>query len=82
MKRVVERWRRRLCQQCKDRPARYARRGRVKRRRDHDLCFRCFRSLVASLRPVHPRRVRLTDSASLASRANASGTSSGTEVST
>jgi len=57
MKRIVERWRRRLCQQCKDRPARYARRGRVRRRRDHDLCFRCFRSLLASVRRVPPRRV-------------------------
>jgi len=57
MKRIVERWRRRLCQQCQDRRARYSRRGRVRRRRDHDLCFRCYRSLLASVRRVPPRRV-------------------------
>jgi hypothetical protein len=34
----------RLCRQCKKRPARFEYRGLVKSDRQHDLCLECFRS--------------------------------------
>ena len=36
--------RRKLCQSCRDRKARFRYRGVVKADRDHTLCFECFRS--------------------------------------
>lgn len=38
---------RRLCIECRKREAKFiAPNGRVKRDRDHELCFQCFRALV------------------------------------
>ena len=34
----------RLCQECRDRAARFRYRGTVRADRDHTLCFECFRS--------------------------------------
>lgn len=38
---------RRLCQLCRQRPARFRYKGRVKRDRDHDICFQCYRRLIS-----------------------------------
>ena len=35
---------RQMCQQCRDRKARFQYRGHVKADRDHSLCFECYRS--------------------------------------
>jgi hypothetical protein len=35
---------RQMCQQCRDRKARFQYRGHVKVDRDHTLCFECYRS--------------------------------------
>ncbi|MBM3779961.1 MAG: hypothetical protein FJW23_17280 [Acidimicrobiia bacterium] len=35
---------RRLCQDCRDRKARFRHRGAVRADRDHTLCFQCFRA--------------------------------------
>lgn len=44
---------RRLCRICGKHPAKYwARGGRVRSRRDHDVCFECHRALVNWLRQV------------------------------
>ncbi len=37
-----------LCLGCAERRSRFCSRGRVKRDADHDLCFRCFRSVMDS----------------------------------
>ncbi len=39
-----------LCRRCGQARARFTYRGRVKARRDHDVCPRCFRTLAAGLR--------------------------------
>ncbi len=41
---------RHLCAGCKEQPARFQFRGRVRADRDHNLCFRCFRAEVNRLR--------------------------------
>jgi hypothetical protein len=35
---------RQMCQQCRDRKARFQYRGHVRADRDHSLCFECYRS--------------------------------------
>jgi hypothetical protein len=35
---------RRLCEQCRDRKAKFQYRGSVRADRDHTLCFQCFRA--------------------------------------
>jgi|MudIll2142460700_1097286.scaffolds.fasta_scaffold317619_2 hypothetical protein len=46
MRRELIRPGRHACRQCGRRHARFAYRGVVKWDREHELCFRCFRSLV------------------------------------
>ena len=46
MKETLVRPRRHACRQCGCRHARFAYRGAVKWDRFHELCFRCYRSLV------------------------------------
>jgi hypothetical protein len=46
MKQALVRRGRHACRQCGRRHARFAYRGVVKWDRSHELCFRCFRSLV------------------------------------
>ena len=41
---------RRFCAGCNERRARFRYRGKVKRDKDHTLCFACFRSQTDSLR--------------------------------
>lgn len=41
---------RHLCAGCKQQPARFQYRGRVRADRDHNLCFRCYRAEVDRLR--------------------------------
>ena len=56
---------RHVCAGCKEQPARFQFRGRVRADRDHNLCFRCYRAEVNRLRarrmavvaPVHARLV-------------------------
>jgi hypothetical protein len=38
-----------VCKRCGQARARFTYRGRVKARRDHDLCQRCYRTLKAGL---------------------------------
>ncbi len=44
----------RLCVACHQRPARFQYRGVVKADRSHTLCFRCYRSVIDSIRNVEP----------------------------
>jgi len=37
---------RHLCAGCREQPARFRYRGRVRADRDHNLCFRCYRAEV------------------------------------
>jgi hypothetical protein len=41
---------RHTCRRCEAHPARFRYRGEVRADRDHELCFRCFRSVVNRLR--------------------------------
>jgi hypothetical protein len=41
---------RHTCRACRLHPAKFRFRGDVRADRDHELCFRCFRSMVNSLR--------------------------------
>ncbi len=43
-----------LCVACHERPARFQYRGVVKADRTHTLCFRCYRSMMDSIRNVEP----------------------------
>ena len=43
-----------LCAACHERPARFQYRGLVKADRTHTLCFRCYRSVMDSIRNVEP----------------------------
>ncbi len=43
-----------LCVACNERPARFQYRGVVKADQTHTLCFRCYRSMVDSIRNVEP----------------------------
>ena len=46
MKQSLIRVRRHVCRQCRCRHARFAYRGAVRWDRFHELCFRCYRSVV------------------------------------
>ncbi len=41
---------RHTCRTCEAQPARFRFRGEVRADRDHELCFRCYRATVNSLR--------------------------------
>jgi hypothetical protein len=42
----------RQCRLCHSRPAKFRFQGKVKRDKDHELCFQCFRSVTSSNRAV------------------------------
>ncbi len=46
---------RRMCVECRTRPARYRYRGHVRRDRSHVLCFQCYRAVRDSQRLAQPR---------------------------
>ena len=53
----------RMCRNCRKRPALYRSSakhsdGRVRSDKDHDLCFRCFRSLANALEARNLRRAK------------------------
>jgi hypothetical protein len=41
---------RHTCRACEAHPAKFRYRGEVRADRDHELCFRCFRAVINSLR--------------------------------
>ena len=55
--RLYRRWSR-LCVECREQPARFKYRGRVRADRDHTLCFRCFRAERDRQRAVRDFRSR------------------------
>ncbi len=55
--RLYRRWSR-LCVECREQPARFKYRGRVRADRDHTLCFRCFRAERDRQRAVRGFRSR------------------------
>lgn len=63
---------RRTCQVCQQRPAKFAYRGHVKRDRQHELCFACYRALTDSHRLAHPLPFTLNLAPAAHGRAHAS----------
>jgi hypothetical protein len=49
-KRRVRQLPRHTCRGCEAHPARFRYRGEVRADRDHELCFRCFRTVIDQLR--------------------------------
>jgi hypothetical protein len=56
--RSFDRLPRHTCRACEAHPAKFRYHGEVRADRDHELCFRCFRAVVDSL------RVRMVETAS------------------